>query len=200
MSKFLQQKPLILASASVIRNKLLRSLGLEFTVIPANCDEGMIKQRFQTSNWLEMAFLLASTKALLVSQSFPDHFIIAADQLCVLGNNYFDKPLNHATAVKHLQQLSGKTHQQIATTCIAKAGNIIWQHHDQANLTLRELSIDTINTYLQLTKPYQSCGAYQFEGEAKWLFKEVEGQESTILGLPLLPLSQALLDLKIVSL
>lgn len=200
MSDFISQHPLILASASQSRLKLLASLGLHFEVIPANCDEDYIKKNVDSSSSLiDMATLLACSKALEVSQRYPNHFVIAADQLCVIGDQYLDKPITHATAVAHLQLLSGKTHQQIAAICIAKGGVVIWQHHDIATLTMQELSDKTIESYLQLEQPYQSCGAYHYEGLAKWLFKEVQGSDSTILGLPLLPLTKALIDLRAIN-
>jgi septum formation protein len=102
MSKFLQQQPLILASGSIIRLKLLRSLGLEFLVIPSDCDEEAIKIAHQSESILDLGFTLAKTKALDVSQRYPEHFVIAADQLCVIGSKVLDKPLNHQTAIEHL--------------------------------------------------------------------------------------------------
>jgi septum formation protein len=199
MSKFLQHKPLILASGSSIRLKLLSSLGLDFLVIPSNINEDAIKEIHQSGNTIELGFALANNKALEVSKRYPEHYVIAADQLCVLGKKILDKPLNHQTAIEHLRLLSGKKHQQIACLCIAKDDKILWQYHDVANLTLHYLSEKNIEAYLQSEKPYQSCGAYQYESNGKWLFKEVVGNEDTILGLPLLPLANALLSLGIVT-
>lgn len=198
MSRFIHQKPLILASGSKIRYQLLHSLGLDFLTIPADCNEDQIKQSFTGTDLIKLGFLLAETKALAVSQHYPDHYVIAADQLCIIGNQLLDKPLTHQIAIEHLTLLSGKQHQQIACVCIAKANQILWKHHDIANLVLHQLSRNTIESYLNSEKPYYSCGAYQFETQGKWLFKEVYGSEDTILGLPLLPLSKALLELNIV--
>lgn len=199
MSNFINQQPLILASASQSRMKLLRSLGLQFEAIPSSCDEESVKQQIGTGSFIELALGLACCKALEVSQRYPEHFVIGADQLCVIGDQYLDKPLTHATAVTHLRLLSGKTHQQISACCVAKAGVIVWQGHDIATLTMQPLNDSTIEAYLKLDQPYQSCGAYHYEGRAKWLFKEVQGSDSTILGLPLLQLAQALRDLKAIS-
>ncbi|CAM2959055.1 septum formation protein Maf [Legionella steigerwaltii] len=199
MSKFLQQKPIILASNSSIRFKLLQSLGIEFSVVPSHCDEDAIKASFKSENTLDLGYALAASKALEVSQHHPDHFIIAADQLCLFGQVVLNKPLNHPTAVKQLRLLSGKEHLQIACVCIAKNNEVLWQHHETAYLTLHHLSEATLEAYLQSEKPYQSCGSYQYENQGKWLFKEVQGNEDTILGLPLFPLTQALLKLGAVS-
>lgn len=195
MSDFLKQQPLILASGSQSRQKLLQSLGINFTVVPSQVNEDIIKQQhaFDTSN--ELARTLAAAKALAVSKRYPDYFVIAADQLCLIGNQCLDKPGTHAIATQHLRLLSGQTHQQLVACCIAKAGELQWESQISAYLTMRSLNDDMIENYLCLDKPYQSCGAYHYEGRAKWLFRQVEGSECTILGLPLLPLTEALLDL-----
>jgi septum formation protein len=200
MSDFIQQHPLILASGSKIRIKLLESLGLQFQAIPSQCDEEAIKVNHHSDNFLELGFKLAKAKALAVSQLYPEHFIIAADQLCIIDNIILDKPLNHQTAIKHLQFLQGKKHQQIACICIAQKNQILWQYHDSALLSVRNLNDKEIEQYLVLEKPYHSCGAYQFETMGKWLFNAVQGNEDTILGLPLLPLTNALLHLGAVNL
>ncbi|MDP3267764.1 MAG: Maf family nucleotide pyrophosphatase [Legionella sp.] len=201
MSSFLkQQKPLILASGSLIRKKLLQSIGLEFEVIPSDCDEEAFKASHRSENYLDLGYTLAQHKALSVSKRYPNHFVIAADQLCVIDDILLDKPLNHDIAIQHLQLLSGKSHQQIACLCIAQGNKILWNYHDIATLTLRDLNVKSIEDYLLADKPYQSCGAYQYETLGKWLFEKVDGKEDTILGLPLLPLISALTELKAVIL
>lgn len=195
MSNFLMQKPLILASGSPVRAQLLRSIGLDFKTIPSNCDEDFFKRTHDSDDFLSLAYTLANHKALEVSQNNAEHYVIAADQLCIAGQRLFDKPLSHEVATEHLSLLSGKTHQQIACVCIAKNNQILWQYHDTADLTLQELTRQQIEHYLQAEKPYNSCGAYQYETLGKWLFKEVSGREDTILGLPLLPLIHALIRL-----
>ena len=199
MSKFLSQQPIILASGSAIRFKLLTSLGLDFSVIPSHCDEEAIKGDFHSADIIELGTTLAASKALEVSQRYPNHFIIAADQLCLLEQTLLNKPLNYHTAVNHLSLLSGKKHQQIACLCLAQNNQLLWQHHEIAYLTMHHLQPQTIEHYLQKEEPYQSCGAYQYETQGKWLFKEVEGNEDTILGLPLLPLKKALMELNVVT-
>ncbi|HHF7347844.1 TPA: nucleoside triphosphate pyrophosphatase [Legionella feeleii] len=199
MSDFIHQQPIILASASQSRIQLLRALGLQFEVIPANCDEENLKRTF-TGSKLELAALLARSKAMEISQHYPNYFVIGADQLCLIGEQCLDKPMNHPTAVTHLRLLSGKTHQQISACCLIKAGEIVWQGYETATLTMRELNDKTIESYLKLEQPYQSCGAYHYEGSAKWLFKEVQGSDSTIRGLPLQSLMQAMIAYQIVLL
>lgn len=200
MSELVTQQPLILASSSNVRQHVLKTLGLQFDVIPSQCDEADIKHRLSQASHHELAATLAASKALVVSEDHPEHFVIAADQLCVLGEHLFDKPGDHDAAVSQLRKLRGKTHQQIAACCIAKEGQILWATEDVAFLTMRYLSDRSLEAYLQADKPYQSCGSYHYEGLAKWLFSEVKGCDSTVLGLPMQPLINALLDLEIVSL
>ena len=194
MSELFQQQPLILASGSPIRFKLLQSLGLQFSVIPSHCDEAALKKEHYSKAPLDLGFILAANKALEVSQRYPDHFVIGADQLCVIDKRILDKPLNHQTATEHLNLLKDKVHQQIACVCIAHQNKVTWQFHDVAKLSMRNLRSNEIEAYLQSEKPYQSCGAYQYETQGKWLFKEIHGNQDTILGLPLLPLANALVD------
>lgn len=201
MSSFLKQhKPLILASGSKVRQQLLQSLGLKFDVIPSGSDEAQLKQLYKNQTPIQLASKLAADKGLIVSRLYPDSFVIAADQLCVMDGQYFDKPGTHQVAVSHLKQLRGKTHQQISAYCIAKAGELLWQEQDSATLCMQPLSDRAIENYLYTDKPYQSCGAYNYEGKAKWLFEQVDGSDSTIQGLPLIPLVCALQSLMIVTL
>lgn len=199
MSDFLSQNAIILASGSASRQALLKSLGINFQVVVSQCDENAIKNAYQDAPFLEMARTLACAKALPISEQFPDAFVIGADQLCIFGKGYLDKPGSHANAFKHLKLLQGQTHQQLAAICIAKAGKIIAQFEDYAQLTMHPLSDKLIEHYLSSEQPYQSCGAYHFEGQAKWLFSAVEGSESTILGLPLTPLCNHLLAIKAIA-
>jgi septum formation protein len=200
MSNFIHQhQPLILASGSQIRAKLLQSLGLDFLIIPSHCDETLIKNQHKSNNVADLGFALATSKALTVSQQHPNHWVLAADQLCVIENKILDKPLNHETAVQHLHSLSGKKHQQMACLCLAYNNEIVWKHHEVASLTMHHLSDEVIESYLRIEQPYQSCGAYQFETFGKWLFKEVDGHEDTILGLSLMALTNALMELEIIQ-
>jgi len=201
MSDFIQQKkPLILASGSRIRSKLLQSLGLDFLVIPAHCDESWIKKNHQSLDFIKLGFKLAQQKALEISQTHPNHLVIAADQLCILDELIIDKPLKHTTAMEQLRLLRGKTHQQIVCMCIATENEIVWQHYESAELTLHRLSDEIIERYLQKERPYHSCGAYHYEHLGKWLFKEIKGSAETIMGLPLFPLMDALIKLDAVIL
>jgi len=200
MSNFFHQKqPLILASSSKIRAQLLETLGLDFLVIPSKCDEDHIKNQ-DFSNILDLGFALAAAKALEISNHYSEHFILAADQLCVIDDKILGKPHTHDKALEHLHLLNGKKHQQIVCMCIAYNNKIVWQHHEIAYLTLNQLNDATIERYLRHEQPYNSCGAYHFETQGRWLFKQIEGYEDTILGLPLIPLTNALIELELIKL
>lgn len=199
MSEFIEQKPLILASASSIRKKLLASLGLDFEIHCSGVDEEAIKNNFRSKSWISLGKHLALAKAKKVSAENPDHYVIAADQLCIFENRLFDKPVSHEKAISQLNTLIGKKHRQIACCCVVQNNQVLWQGHASAVLHMRQLSLAEIEAYLLAEQPYQSCGSYQYEGLGKWLFEAVVGREDTILGLPLQPLSKALKDLSVID-
>lgn len=199
MSSFISQKPLILASGSISRQKLLSDAGLKFDIHLSNVDEDKIKKDFQDNDFEQLALTLAKEKALVVSTKYPDIAVIAADQLCVLGHEIFDKPLSHTRAQEQLKELNGKKHRLLTAVCVAKEGQILWSYLEPVYLTMRHLSDQTIEHYLNLETPYNSCGSYHFEGRGKWLFEDVSEHESTIIGLPILPLFNALIEFDLVS-
>jgi septum formation protein len=196
---FIQQRPIILASGSKNRQQLLHSVGLELAVQPSGVDETAIKQGYKGDSFKNLALLLAQAKARAVSNLQKDSIIIAADQLCVFDNEIFDKPITHEQAIAQLIRLNGHTHQLLTAVCIASNDQMLWSYLEPATLTMRSLSREMIERYLRLEQPYQSCGSYHFEGLGKWLFKEVSAHESTVIGLPVLPLLNALIDLGFVS-
>ncbi|WP_133129430.1 Maf family protein [Legionella yabuuchiae] len=194
MSEFIHQDSLILASGSVYRQKLLKQTGLTFDVHPSTFDESVLKSAFQGKEYGELAVQLAQEKGLDVSQSFPETGVIAADQLCICEEILINKPITHERAQAQLNFLSGKTHHLLTAVCIAYQKKIVWQHLEVVALTMRTLSPTLIDRYLKLEKPYQSCGSYHFEGLGKWLFHHVSGDETTIIGLPVLPLLNGLIE------
>lgn len=200
MSNFIHQKSIILASASKNRYQLLASTGIDFSVHSADIDEQAIKESYANETPVQIAERLSVQKALVVSKKFSNKYVIASDQLCSCENKRFDKPLTHERALRQLLQLQGKTHQQICAMAIAYQGCVIWSEQDIAVLTMKQLSVETLDAYLKQDKPYHSCGAYHFEQSGKWLFESVDGSETSIQGLALLPLLKALSDLEIVSL
>ena len=200
MSSLFCQAPLVLASASASRERLLHSLQLDFICQAANIDEDAIKQQDTTGNFAALAQQLACEKALAISHQHPDAYVIGADQLCVCDTTIFDKPMQHSRAIEHLLLLQGKEHQQLCAMSIAHQGRILWKYVDVARLWMRPLNQAVIESYVGKEKPYYSCGAYHFEGPAKALFTRVEGSESSIQGLALVPLIEGLIQSSVISL
>jgi len=179
---------LILASGSVIRQQMLRDLGLEFSVQPSGFDETALKPSIAHLPAPQQALRLAREKALSVSVNFPDAYTIGADQVCALEGEILSKPGSYANAEAQLRELSGKTHTQNCGVVIAKGASIIWEHSASASLTMRALSDAEIRAYIAADAPLQSCGAYKFEALGKHLFAATEGDHTVIQGLPLTPL------------
>lgn len=187
-----QPIPLILASGSSIRQSMLRAVGLSFSVVPSGVDEDVIKQKLNDAPVAERALTLAIAKALSVSASYPDHLTIGADQMCALDGEVLDKPGSYPNAEAQLARLAGKTHQQVSAVVLARGSEIVWSHTGIASLTMRPLTASEISAYVATDAPLQSCGAYKLESMGRHLFSQIEGDNDTIQGLPLIPLLAAL--------
>ena len=191
-NQHLKQNTIILASGSIGRKNILQRSQLTFSIVPSQLNETAIKNSLQNESPAHIATQLAQQKALLVSKRHPHAFVIGADQLCEFNGTIFDKPGNPMAAFNQLSTLSGHTHQLHTAVCLAHNNTLLWQHADCALLTMRKLSDDEINTYLELDQPFHCCGSYQIESLGCHLFKEVQGSSDTIQGLPLVPLLTAL--------
>jgi septum formation protein len=184
--------PLILASASKIRRTVLENAGLEFTVEAAAVDEDEIKRAMQASGATaeRAAQALAETKANRVSARHDGALVLGCDQMLDLDGTWFDKPLDRAHAFAHLKAFSGRAHRLVCGAVVSRNGARIWHHVAVAQLSVRPLSDDFINAYLDAAGPavFASVGAYQLEGLGAQLFTRIEGDYFTVLGLPLLPI------------
>lgn len=180
---------LILASESPTRATLLRNAGVEIETFPANIDEAAIKLAMlaEEAPGRDIADVLAERKALKVSAKHPLKFVLGADQVLVQAQRLYDKPRDRQEAARHLAELSGKTHELLSAVVIARDGAPIWRHIGTARLTMRRLSPDFIDRYLDLAgeAALGSVGCYQLEGVGAQLFARVEGDYFTVLGLPL---------------
>ncbi len=183
-------KALILASQSRARKVLLANAGIEFEAVPANIDERAIQQRSGVSAPDKIAGLLAREKALWVAQRKAGHYVIGADQTLALGDRLFNKPDGRATAADQIRALSGQTHTLHSAIAVARDGQIVFETVARAGMTMRSLGDADIAAYLDAAgeSVTGSVGAYQLEGLGVHLFERIEGDHSTILGLPLLPL------------
>ncbi len=183
-----QHAPLILASGSSIRQQMLKSVGLKFSVIPSGVEEDTIKAAMKDAPIPALAQALARAKTLSVSSAHPEGYTIGADQICALENRILSKPGSYERAEAQLAELSGRTHQQHCAVTLAQGDAVLWEFHAVATLTLRTLTAAEIKAYVAADAPLASCGAYKFEGLGRYLFANVEGDHDVIQGLALVPL------------
>ncbi len=192
---------LILASASKTRLEMLSRHGLNIKNYPADIDEDELKKtKCKNMSAEEMAIFLAKEKALAVSKKFPDAYIIAADQVCLLDGKVYDKPESIENCIKHLKCLRGKTHTQNCAMLLVKNSEVILESLSKAELTLRDLSDEEILAYIELEKPLHSAGSYMLERHGKHIFKEINGDHDVVLGLDIVKLFNKLYELDIVKL
>lgn len=186
------ERLLVLASGSATRRAMFEAIGLAVESLPPRVDEAEAKQSLKAegASAAEAAEALAELKAQRVSRRAPGAFVIGADQMLECEGAWFDKPETRAGAAAQLRALSGKRHQLVSAVLVVCDGKRLWQHSGRATLQVRTLSDAFIETYLDAAGDavLSSVGAYHFEGLGAHLFRAVEGDYHTILGLPLLPL------------
>lgn len=193
---------IILASGSASRRSLLAGAGVQAQSIKPNVDEEAAKRTMRADgvSVSNQAMQLAELKAVKVSSQV-DGLVIGGDQMLNLDGEAFDKPINLDGAARHLKKLSGKTHTLETAIVIAENGIPTWRHLARPHLTVRTLSNEFIDTYIQSCGPplLTTVGAYQLEGLGAQLFSRIEGDYFSILGLPLLPLLDYLRIRKVLS-
>lgn len=185
---------LILASGSAARRTLLEAAGLNFDVIPANIDEGKIRDDIvgATANveGSDIASVLAAEKARLVSIEHPSALVVGADQVLTLGGRFFSKAENLVEAREILSMLRGRTHELVSAVALARNGEVHWQTSTTAEMTMRSFSDEFLGCYLEKMgeRALQIVGCYEIEGLGVQLFEDIDGDHFTILGIPLLEL------------
>src|SRR5262245_42371332 len=185
---------LLLASASPFRRKLLEAAGVPFRVVPANVDEGSLKcalaVRGSPVDPASVAEALAAAKARSAASAFPAALAIGADQVLALDGELFDKPGDLVGARAQLERLRGKTHRLFSAVALAERGEVVWSTVEQATLTMRNFSEAFLDAFLARAGNGLTgiVGSYEIEGPGIQLFERVEGDHSTIIGLPLMPL------------
>ena len=186
------REPLVLASASVTRARILADAGLSFVVDPAAVDEGEIRASFRAEGQEAdaCATALAESKARRVSVRHAGALVLGADQILECAGRWFDKPADLMTAREHLRALRGQRHTLVSAAAIVRGGSVLWHTSDRAHLTMRGFSNTFLDGYVGAAGAglLDSVGAYRLEGLGAQLFERVEGDFFTILGLPLLPL------------
>lgn len=189
---WLAKAPLVLASKSTARQALLKAAGLPFEVIAADIDERAVEAplRAKAAPATAIAAHLARAKALAISVCAASRVVIGADQVLALGAEIFAKPGSREAARAQLAKLSGRTHALQSAVCVARDGSILFEAISTANMTCRVFSPDFIDRYIAAAGDavLTSVGAYQVEGLGVHLFDKIDGDQATILGLPLLPL------------
>lgn len=194
---------LVLASGSKIRADLLKNAGLEIEIDPANIDERAVEAPLIEADFPpeDLASVLAEAKANDVSARRADDLVIGADQILAFEGEARSKPVDMEAARRQLLAFSGKTHYLHSAVVLSKNGDAVWRHVSTARLTMRELSPQFIGRYLANAGEdvLSSVGAYQLEGLGVQLFDQIEGDYFTILGLPMLPLMNALRSLRVIE-
>jgi septum formation protein len=179
---------IILASKSGVRKKILGQNGINCDVIPANIDEDMVKESLLKERATPeiISKNLAELKANKISEKKPDELVLGADSVIDLNSELISKPKDRQDAVNILKKLNGQKHRLISSVCISKNGSMIWNFTDSSTLTMKQLNLDEIESYLAKIKDKElyAYGVYQIEADGRSLFSKIEGDEDTIMGLP----------------
>ena len=180
---------IILASKSLVRKKILEENGIKCIIEPSNIDEDLIKESLlkENANPKLISKNLAELKANKVSQKKNGNLVLGADSIINLKEKIISKPSNRDEALAILKKLNGQKHQLISSVCISKNGSMIWNYTDIAVLTMKQMNNQELKSYLAKIKDKElyAYNVYQIEGEGKSLFSNIEGDENTIMGLPI---------------
>ena len=191
---------IILASSSGVRKKILDKNGINCEIVPANVDEESIKESLlkikETPKTISKN--LAELKANKVSGKKTDKLVLGADSIIDLNGEIISKPKSREDALNILKKLNGQKHQLISSVCISKNKATIWNYTDAATLTMKQLNLNEIKSYLVKIKDKElyAYGVYQIEADGRSLFSKIEGNEDTIMGLPIKQIKEYLNTLK----
>ena len=191
---------IILASKSKVRKTILEKNGINCKVCEANVDEELVKKSLLENNIspLLISKNLAELKSTKVSNKILNNIVLGADSVIDLNGELISKPTNRNQAFSILQKLNGQKHQLISSVCISKNGSMIWNFTDASTLTMKKLNSGEIKLYLSKIrdKELYAYGVYQIEDDGKDLFSKIEGDENTIMGLPVKQIKEYLSTLK----
>ena len=191
---------IILASRSEVRKEILDQNGINNEVIPANVDENQIKESLlkEKATPAIISKNLAEIKANKISEKKHDYLVLGADSVIDLKGELISKPTNREEALIILEKLNGQKHQLISSVCVSKNGSMIWNSTDTSALTMKKLNSDEIKSYLTKIrdKELYAYGVYQIEAGGRFLFSKIEGDENTIMGLPVKQIKEYLSTLK----
>jgi septum formation protein len=183
-------QPLVLASKSRSRQALLTAAGVAFVAAPADLDERVVEREMRGADAARVAAHLARAKALAIAARYPGRLVLGADQTLGVDGEILSKPETLPAAAAQLARLSGRAHDLHSAICLARDGEVAFETAPQARMTMRRLTPEFIACYCSAAGAtiLESVGAYQLEGFGIHLFERLEGDHSTILGLPLIPL------------
>ena len=182
-------KRIILASKSKVRKEILDKNDIMSTVEHSNVDEDIIKTSLlnEKASPEIISKNLAELKANKVSVKYPDKLVLGADSVIDLEGTLISKPKNREIALEILKKLNGKAHHLISSVCISKNGTMIWNYTDKAKLTMKNFTTKELKQYLSKisNEVLYAYNVYQIEGQGRYLFTSIEGDENTIMGLPI---------------
>ena len=191
---------LILASKSKVRESILKRNGINCLVEPSNVDEDPIKESLLNKGASPeiISKNLAELKANKISQKINDKLVLGADSVIDLNGHLISKPENRLEALEILKKLNGKIHLLISSVCISKNGSMIWNYSDKAYLTMKSFSEKELKNYLEkiTDEALYAYNVYQIEGEGRHLFSKIEGDENTVMGLPVKKIKEYISDYK----
>ncbi len=191
---------IILASNSKVRKKILNKNGIECKVFPSNVNEESAKEGLikENSSPEIISKNLAELKANKISLKFNNEIVLGADSVIDINGELVSKPKNREEALKILKKLNGRTHHLISSVCISKNGSMIWNYTEKAALKMKYMTNQQLKEYLFKIKDeaLYSYNVYQIEGEGRSLFSKIEGDEDTIMGLPVKKIKDYLRNLE----
>ena len=179
---------LILASKSKVRKEILNKNNISCIVEPSNVDEDLVKESLLNEGATPeiISKNLAELKANKISKKKNGEIVLGADSVIDLEGEIISKPIDRKEALDILKKLNGKKHYLISSVCISKNGSMIWNYTDKAALTMKKMSDEELKEYLDKIndESLYAYNVYQIEGEGRSLFSKIEGDEDTIMGLP----------------
>ena len=180
---------IILASKSKVRKKILDENDILNEVKPSNVDEDIVKLSLlkEKASPEIISKNLAELKANKVSNKYVDDLVLGADSVIDLEGELISKPNDRNEALEILKKLNGKKHHLISSVCISKNGSMVWNHTDKASLTMKKMTEEELKNYLVKIsdEALYAYNVYQIEGEGRDLFSSIDGNENTIMGLPI---------------
>jgi septum formation protein len=187
---------IILASKSKVRKEILDKNNIFSQVEPSNVDEDVVKESLlkEQASPSIISKNLAELKANKVSLKFNDQIVLGADSVIDLDGELISKPKNREEAFGILKKLNGKKHYLVSSVCISKNGTMIWNYTDKATLKMKNFSDQDLKQYLNkiTDEVLYAYNVYQIEGEGRNLFENIQGDENTIMGLPIKQIKQYL--------